>query len=108
MTENRLPNAETWVDEYGDYLYKYALLRLRDPVLAEDVVQETFLSTFRCKVSGSTQTNNKAGEAGWIEDLVGGKVLRLTYSKQEKTAKAELFGRERENTPTAEAVYATE
>ena len=34
----------TWVDEYGDYLYRYALMRLRNPTAAEDVVQETFLA----------------------------------------------------------------
>lgn len=37
-------DTDTWVAEYGDYLYRYALLRLRDPTNAEDVVQETFLA----------------------------------------------------------------
>jgi len=37
-------NPEHWVDEHGDYLYRYALTRLRDPSQAEEVVQETFLA----------------------------------------------------------------
>ncbi len=35
---------ETWVDRYGDYLYGYAMSRLRDPEAAADCVQETFLA----------------------------------------------------------------
>src|SRR6185503_1594109 len=31
------------VEDHGDYLFKFALLRLRDPAKAEDMVQETFL-----------------------------------------------------------------
>ena len=41
--ETNLADPERWVDEYGDYLFKHALVRLRDPVKAEDMVQETFL-----------------------------------------------------------------
>jgi hypothetical protein len=33
-----LSDAEHWVDEYGDYLFKYALVRLRDQTKAEDIV----------------------------------------------------------------------
>jgi RNA polymerase sigma-70 factor (ECF subfamily) len=35
---------EKWVDLYGDALYGYALSRLQDPSVAEDLVQETFLA----------------------------------------------------------------
>jgi RNA polymerase sigma-70 factor (ECF subfamily) len=33
-----------WLDEHGDYLFRYALSRLRDEVAAEDCVQEALLS----------------------------------------------------------------
>ena len=36
-----------WVDEYGDFLFRYANSRLRDPNAAEEVVQETFLAGVR-------------------------------------------------------------
>ena len=32
-----------WVGRYGDFLFRYAMLRLRDRSAAEDMVQETFL-----------------------------------------------------------------
>lgn len=36
-----------WVDEHGDALYRFALLRVKDPTIAEDLVQETFLSALK-------------------------------------------------------------
>jgi RNA polymerase sigma-70 factor (ECF subfamily) len=46
---NRAANASAWVDQHGDYLYRYALLRLRNVQDAEDVVQETLLAGFRAR-----------------------------------------------------------
>lgn len=40
-------NPERWVDEHGDCLYRYALLRVRKPDLAEDLVQDTL--SRRCR-----------------------------------------------------------
>jgi len=39
--------AETWLTEHGNYLYRYALLRLRDEDLAHDAVQETLLAAWK-------------------------------------------------------------
>ena len=33
-----------WVDLYGNYMYRYALARLSDPELAQDMVQEAFVA----------------------------------------------------------------
>lgn len=40
-------NPETWVDAHGDYLYNFALGRLRNPDDAENAVQETFLAALK-------------------------------------------------------------
>ena len=37
-------NPAEWVDRHGDYLYRYALSRLRDAEASEEVVQETFVA----------------------------------------------------------------
>ena len=37
-------DAETWVDRYGDYSCRFAIARVRNPSVAEDLVQETFLA----------------------------------------------------------------
>ncbi|HUS12662.1 MAG TPA: sigma-70 family RNA polymerase sigma factor [Pyrinomonadaceae bacterium] len=41
------PDFSSWVDLHGDYLYKYAIFRLRDGSAAEDCVQETFLAALK-------------------------------------------------------------
>jgi RNA polymerase sigma-70 factor (ECF subfamily) len=40
-------DPSTWVDEHGDALFRFALLRVKDPGVAEDLVQETFLSALK-------------------------------------------------------------
>src|SRR5258706_1200112 len=44
-----LSDPERWVELHGDYLFKYALMRLRDAARAEDAVQETFLAALKGK-----------------------------------------------------------
>jgi RNA polymerase sigma-70 factor, ECF subfamily len=39
--------AENWLEEHGDYLFRYANFRLRNSHDAEDVVQETLLAAIR-------------------------------------------------------------
>lgn len=38
---------EAWVDEHGDYLFGYAVPRIRDRHVAEEIVQETFLAALK-------------------------------------------------------------
>ena len=59
-----------WLVEHGDYLYRFALARLRDPHLAEDVVQETMLAAL--------QTNNYAGQSSprtWLTGILKHKII---------------------------------
>ena len=49
MSDDAVTDPEDWVDRHGDSLYRYALLRLRSPDLAADVVQETFLDALRAR-----------------------------------------------------------
>ena len=43
-THKQLDDPKTWVDQYGDSLYRFAQARVKDPAIAEDLVQETFLA----------------------------------------------------------------
>ncbi len=40
---------DQWVSDYGDYLYSYAILRVRDTSLACDLVQDTFLAALKAR-----------------------------------------------------------
>ena len=42
-------DPSSWLDDYGDELYRYALARLRDKSAAEDVVQETLLAALKAQ-----------------------------------------------------------
>lgn len=60
-----------WVDEHGDCLYRYALLRLRDQTAAEDIVQETFLSAIQSLSSYS----GKSTERTWLVGILKHKLV---------------------------------
>jgi len=47
-----------WVDRYGDYLFRYAMLRVRDRSSAEDLVQETFLAALK-RIQGQEESEGR-------------------------------------------------
>jgi DNA-directed RNA polymerase specialized sigma24 family protein len=56
----------SWVDKYGNVLYRYALTRLRNPATAEDAVQETFLAAMKSRESCRTPlTGSFRYDSGW-------------------------------------------
>jgi len=67
----KILNPEHWVDQYGDYLYHFALGRLRNPQDAENVVQETFLAAFQAKDSFS----GKSAERTWLIGILKHKII---------------------------------
>lgn len=48
-TNTKAGDPAQWVDEHGDALFRFALLRVRDQATAEDMVQETFLAAVKAK-----------------------------------------------------------
>ena len=46
---SQIENPESWVDQYGDFLYHFTLSRIKDPSIAEDLVQETFLAALKAR-----------------------------------------------------------
>lgn len=64
-------DPQTWVDEYGDYLYRYAYSRLRDANAAEEVLQETFFAGVRAQ----HQYSGKGSERGWLLTILKRKIV---------------------------------
>lgn len=67
-----MDNMHDWLNDHGDYLYRFALARLRDPNQAEDVVQETFLAAIK--------SNNFAAQSSprtWLTGILKHKIIDL-------------------------------
>ena len=65
-----LSDPEHWVELHGDYLFKYALLRLRDAAAAEDAVQETFLAALK----GGHAFQGRSAEKSWLVGILKNKI----------------------------------
>lgn len=64
-------DPEVWVDEYGDYLFRYALSRIHDPEVAEDLVQETFLAALHAKEG----FRGDSSERTWLTGILKYKII---------------------------------
>lgn len=71
--EQQLSSPVKWVELYGNYLYKYALMRLRDDVLAQDAVQETFLAALKAQET----FQGKSSEKTWLVGILKHKIIDL-------------------------------
>lgn len=60
-----------WLEQYGDYLYAFALSRLHNEAIAEDFVQETFLSALKAKENFSENSSVKT----WLTAILKHKII---------------------------------
>jgi RNA polymerase sigma-70 factor (ECF subfamily) len=81
-----LSDPERWVDEHGDYLFKYALIRLRDQQRAEDVVQETFLVALK----GGKSFQGKSAEKTWLVGILKNKIGDIFRKASRETSFTDL------------------
>lgn len=66
-----LSDPDAWVDRHGDVLYRYALLRLHDAQVAEDLVQETFLAALRQR----DRFAGRSDERTWMVGILKHKII---------------------------------
>lgn len=84
--ESRLSDPERWVDEHGDYLFKFAMTRLRDPQRAEDLVQETFLAALK----GGHRFAGRSAEKSWLVGILKNKIVDYYRKSSRETAFTDL------------------
>jgi len=68
---------EQWVERHGDYLFRHAQLRVRDPSTAEDLVQETFLAGWRSR----NEFAGRSSERTWLLGILKHKIANF-YRQQ--------------------------
>jgi RNA polymerase sigma-70 factor, ECF subfamily len=67
---SKSPDAGAWLDQHGDYLFKYASFRLRDATAAEDAVQETFLAALKAY----EKFEGRGSERTWLVGILKHKI----------------------------------
>jgi RNA polymerase sigma-70 factor (ECF subfamily) len=64
-------DTDAWVDRYADLLYRYALVRVSDRQVAEDLVQETFVSA----LNAAERFAGDSSEKTWLVGILKHKIL---------------------------------
>ncbi|MCE0483864.1 MAG: sigma-70 family RNA polymerase sigma factor [Methylacidiphilales bacterium] len=81
------PSAfDHWVDEHGDCLYRYALMRVRTPETAQDLVQETFLAALR----GYEKFGGRSSERSWLCSILKNKIVDHYRKRDRETSFTDL------------------
>lgn len=70
-TEARAVDPVRWLDEHGDALYAYCLLRVRERATAEDLVQDTLLAALKAADS----FKGESSERTWLIGILKHKIL---------------------------------
>jgi RNA polymerase sigma-70 factor (ECF subfamily) len=65
-------NVNDWLNEHGDYLYRFALARLRNPHQAEDAVQDTLLAAIK-----SSGFEGQSSARTWLTGILKHKIIDL-------------------------------
>src|SRR5215471_14626288 len=63
-------HAESWLNQHGDALFRYAILRVRDSAVAEDLVQETLLAALKA----FERFQGRGSERTWLMGIMKHKI----------------------------------
>jgi RNA polymerase sigma-70 factor (TIGR02943 family) len=77
---------DTWVDQYADYLFNYAVARVSDAEIAKDLVQETFFAG----LNSAKNYKGDAAERTWLIAILKRKVIDHYRKINSKKGKAEV------------------
>ena len=84
MTKNLKHRCEpnNWIGLYSDQLYRFALSRVNNNQLAEDLVQETFISALKSLKGFKGESTEKT----WLYSILRNKVIDYYRSSEKKMA----------------------
>lgn len=75
-----------WLNDHGDILYRYALMRLHDSELAEDIVQETFLSA----IQSISSFSGKSSIRTWLIGILKNKIIDAYRKRWRETPQSQI------------------
>jgi RNA polymerase sigma-70 factor, ECF subfamily len=74
---SKLSSPEQWMAQHGDYLFRFAMAKLRDEHMAEDALQETLLAALQ----GQNKFSGDAAERTWLVGILKHKIVDLIRKK---------------------------
>ena len=82
-------NPTEWLDKHGDHLYRYALVRVRNATVAEDLLQETLLAAIASCESHEGRSSERTWLAGIMKHKVCDYFRRIARSPELQMAASE-------------------
>jgi RNA polymerase sigma-70 factor (ECF subfamily) len=76
--ESLYPDPAIWLEQYGEYLYRYAYMQLKNESSAEDAVQEALMSAYKAR----EQFQGKASLKTWLMTILRNKVIDIIRKQQ--------------------------
>ena len=81
MSKQQTENPDNWLNEHGDMLYRYALIRVQSEQVAEDLVQETLLAGLKSVESFSGKSTVRT----WLTGILKHKIIDHFRKKHQQT-----------------------
>jgi RNA polymerase sigma-70 factor (ECF subfamily) len=79
-------DPETWLDDYGDSLFHFAMARVRNRERAEDLVQDAFVAAIRNKDS----FDGRSARLTWLTGILRHKIQDYYRTKWRETVATDL------------------
>lgn len=80
------PDPALWIDQHGDYLFRYAVFRLRDRSLAEDILQESLLAALQ----SYQNFEGRGSERTWLVGILKHKIMDHYRRASRETPESQL------------------
>lgn len=84
--KSNLLNPDKWIDNYADYLFDYAVVRVNNADLAKDLVQDTFIAG----IKSAKNFKGKSNERTWLISILKRKVIDYYRKINSKKGQAEV------------------
>jgi RNA polymerase sigma-70 factor (ECF subfamily) len=86
-----------WLTAHGDYLFNLAVGQLRNPLVAEDVVQETFLAALKARDRFSGRSSDRTWLVGILRHKIYDHLRRVCRERPVRSAGGEGGSQEQES-----------
>lgn len=82
--QSEIEEVQTWVEDYGDLLFHYAISRVKNETLVEDLVQNTFIVALK----GIKRFNRKSKASTWLVGILKNQIIDH-YRKEKRWSSLE-------------------